>query len=129
MKRKNILKSFAFAGLFAFGFAFAAQAQQALVNTSAICDLVTSLKSVFELLRTLAFIGAAFIIAGWAWGYISSGALGKDNKWADEFKGKGIAMIVGFALLFGVGMMLQFLINASGQGGSLQCASQLTGVW
>ena len=53
----------------------------AAVNQNAICRLVDELKGVFELLRTLAFIGAAFYIASWAWGFISSGkAEIKDNQ-------------------------------------------------
>lgn len=111
MKIKSILKNFALAGLIVI---IAAGAASANVNENAICQLMESLQSVFKILRTLAFIGAAFMIAGWAWGYISAGAIGKEGKWADEVKQKGIALIVGFILLFGVGMILTFLTSATG---------------
>ena len=45
-----------------------------------MCDLIKSLKGVFGLLRTLAFVGAAFYIAGWAWKYISSGEAKPEPK-------------------------------------------------
>jgi len=57
----------------------------------------------------LAFIGAAFYIAGWAWKYISSG----DAKTDDIIK-QGKGLLVGFILLFLVGVILSFLVSASG---------------
>ena len=51
----------------------------AAVNESAICGLMKELKGVFGLLRTLAFIGAAFYIAGWAWEFISKGEAKPDE--------------------------------------------------
>ncbi len=69
------------------------------------CALIQSMMPVFNTLRTLAFIGAAFLIAGWAWGYISKPA---DVK-IEDIKDKGIGLLVGFALLFGIGLVLQFL--------------------
>ena len=68
------------------------------------CALVASMQGVFRTLRTLAFIGAAFILAGWAWGYISSG-----KSELKDLKDKGIGMLVGFTLLFSIGIVLQFL--------------------
>lgn len=81
----------------------------AAVNESAICGLVKELKGVFELLRTLAFIGAAFYIAGWAWEFISKG-----EAKPDDIKKKGIGLLVGFILLFSIGVLLQVLVSTSG---------------
>ena len=50
-----------------------------------MCDLIGSLKDVFKILRTLAFIGAAFYIAGWAWDFIKAG-----EAKVDDVKKKGI---------------------------------------
>lgn len=74
-----------------------------------MCAALQKLKGVFNLLRTLAFIGAAFYIAKWAWEYISKG----DVK-MDEVKDKGTALIVGFSLLFMVGVILSFIMSATG---------------
>lgn len=73
-------------------------------DTTGVCKLIDSMQGVFKILRTLAFVGAAFTIAGWAWGYISSGAAK-----LDDIKGKGIGLLVGFTLLFSIGIVLQFL--------------------
>lgn len=75
-----------------------------------VCDLIKNLKGVFGLLRTLAFVGAAFYIAGWAWEFISKG-----EAKMDVIKGKGIGLLVGFALLFMIGAILSFLLSATGQ--------------
>lgn len=88
-------------------------------DQSAICKLVDELKDVFELLRTLAFIGAAFYIASWAWGFISSGKA--DIK---DIKDKGIGLLVGFILLFSVGLLLSVLVSATG-GKMLGCLGDL----
>lgn len=81
----------------------------AAVNENGLCTLLAYLRGVFNMLRTMAFIGAAFIIANWAWGYISKGEVKMD-----DLKNKGAGMLVGFILLFGVGMILSFLMTASG---------------
>lgn len=73
-----------------------------------LCELIKEMQGVFKTLRTLAFVGAAFVIAGWAWGYISKGEVKKD-----DLKDKGIGMLVGFVLLFGIGMVLSFLLSSS----------------
>ena len=74
-----------------------------------MCEALQKLHGVFNLLRTLAFIGAAFYIAQWAWKYISSG----DVK-MDDVKNQGTALIVGFSLLFLVGVILSFVMSATG---------------
>ena len=74
-----------------------------------MCVALQKLHGVFNLLRTLAFIGAAFYIAQWAWKYISSG----DVK-MDDIKNQGTALIVGFSLLFLVGVILSFVMSATG---------------
>jgi len=69
-----------------------------------VCPLIDSMQGVFKILRTLAFVGAAFAIAGWAWGFISAG-----EAKMDDLKKRGIGLLVGFTLLFSIGMVLQFL--------------------
>ena len=105
--------NFAIVGMMVASPAFAA------VQESAICLLLKDMKSVFNMLRTLAFIGAAFMIAGWAWGFITKG-VGKDGA-LEDLKGKGTGLLIGFILLFSVGLILQFLLSASG-GQTLGCA-------
>jgi len=78
----------------------------AAINESAMCDLVRELGGVFRMLRTFCFIGAAFMIAGWAWGFISAG-----EAKPDDIKKKGIGLLVGFLLLFGIALILQFLVS------------------
>lgn len=80
-------------------------------ENKAVCDLIDSLKPVINVLRTLAFVGAAFVLMDWAWGYIKAGDVKKD-----DLKDKGIGMFVGFFLLFGVGMILQFVGSTKGAG-------------
>lgn len=87
-------------------------------EASGLCNLITQLGGLLKTLRTLAFIGAGFTIAGWAWTYISKGDVG-----LDDVKKKGIGLLVGFSLLFGIGMVLSFLMSAAAPGGSLECAS------
>lgn len=75
-----------------------------------ICSLITDMSGLFKTLRTLAFIGAAFIIAGWAWGYISKPG---DLK-LEDVKTKGLGMLVGFLLLFMVGVILSVFMADNG---------------
>lgn len=86
------------------------------VNDSAICMLLNDMKGVFNMLRTFCFIGAAFMIAGWAWDFISKG-----KAEMKDLKEKGTGLLVGFILLFSVGLILQFLLSASG-GRTFGCA-------
>jgi len=74
-----------------------------------MCEALKSLSKVFNLLRTMAFIGAAFYIAGWAWGFISSG-----KAEMKDIKEKGQGLLVGFSLLFLVGVLLTFVMSATG---------------
>lgn len=75
-----------------------------------MCDLIDKMKDVFKLLRTLAFVGAAFYIAGWAWGFITAG-----EAKMEDVKKRGIGLLVGFTLLFMIGVILSFLLSAQGQ--------------
>ena len=79
------------------------------LDASSFCELFKKLHTVFNILRIAAFIGAAFFIAGWAWSYISSGEVK-----TDDVKKKGIALLVGFGLLFMIGAVLSFIMSASG---------------
>lgn len=87
-----------------------------------VCDLVEKLGPVISTLRTLAFLGAAFVLMDWAWGFIQKGEVKKD-----ELKDKGIGMFVGFFLLFGVGIVLQFVASDTGKT-YMGCVEKLVGV-
>ena len=76
------------------------------------CVLIAGMQGIFRTLRTLAFAGAAFFIATWAWGFISKGDVAME-----DLKNKGTGLLVGFTLLFGIGMVLQFLPGISGCAG------------
>ncbi len=78
-----------------------------------LCKLVTELGGLLKTLRTLAFIGAGFLIAQWAWEFIAS----PDKVKLDTFKQKGVGMLVGFVLLFGIGTVISFLISVAGDAG------------
>lgn len=81
----------------------------AFAGTEEMCEALKSLHKVFDLLRTMAFIGAAFYIAGWAWKYISDG-----KAEMKDIKDKGQGLLVGFSLLFLVGVLLSFIMSATG---------------
>ena len=78
-------------------------------GTNGICELLKSLQSVFNVLRIMAFIGAAFYIAGWAWEYIKGG-----EAKLDDVKKKGVGLLIGFSALLLVGIVLSFVMSASG---------------
>lgn len=110
---KKLIQKISFASLMltaTAGSSLAANSDIAANMENNICGLITQMSSLFKTLRTLAFIGAAFIIAGWAWGYISSGK-GIDIK---DVKDKGIGMLVGFLLLFMVGVILSVFMADNG---------------
>ncbi len=108
---KGILKKFGFAGIIVLAGAGTALAATGMVEVDAkgICGLVEELQDVFKVLRTLAFVGAAFLVAQWAWGYIKSA----DVK-MDEIKDKGTGLLVGFTLLFAIGILISFITSATG---------------
>lgn len=83
-----------------------------------MCDLIVQLKGVFNILRTLAFVGAAFYIAGWAWGYISGG-----KAEVKDLKEKGTGLLIGFILLFAIGVLLSFVLSAAG--GRILCQNEI----
>lgn len=89
----------------------------------ALCLLAEKFGDIFEIIRTLAFVGAGVTIAGWAWGYISAGKI----EAVKEAKEKGIALLIGFILLFGVGTVLEIFIALTGENGVLDCVPQFFG--
>ena len=109
---KGLLKKIGFAGAVIMAGASmpALAAAAAGVSNNGLCALIGQMYDVFRILRTLAFVGAAFIIAGWAWGYISKPA---DMK-LEDLKTKGTGMLVGFVLLFGIGVVLSFFLSSTG---------------
>ena len=90
----------------------------------ALCDLAKEFSGVFRIIQTLAFVGAGITIAGWAWGYISGGKAIDPTK---EVKEKGIPMLIGFILLFGIGTLLTVFMDMAGEGGSLKCVPDFFG--
>lgn len=100
---KNLLKKFGFGAMAVILAAGAAHA----ADMNGVCDLIVELKSVFSILKILAFAGAAFVIASIGWDAI----VAKKYEWSKDGKQHLIAMIIGFALLFSVGILLEFLTN------------------
>ena len=94
-------------------------AKGAAKDTNAACDLIKSLMPVIKTLQTLAFIGAAFVLMDWAWGFIKAGEVKKD-----DLKDKGTGMLVGFVLLFAVGLLLG-LLNSTSVKANLGCVEKL----
>lgn len=118
MKKFMSKVNFAIIGLMVAMPAFAADANP-------MCNLIGRLQDIFKILRTAAFIGAAFYIAGWAWGYIKGGSVDPD-----DIKKKGIALIVGFSLLFMIGVVITFVLNMPNMGLlGVECKAQLTKGW
>ena len=89
----------------------------------ALCMLAEKFGDIFSIIQTLAFVGAGITIAGWAWGYISAGKIDAIK----EVKEKGIAMLIGFILLFGIGTVLSIFMAMTGEGGSMGCVPQFFG--
>ena len=121
---KNIFKKLGFAGIATLAGASVALAATPSggLDTSGLCGIITQMYDVFKILRTLAFVGAAFIIAGWAWGYISKPA---DMK-LEDLKTKGTGMLVGFVLLFGIGVVLQFFVFSKSGLNLMGCENIIT---
>ena len=112
MKKLLLKLNFAIVGVMATGVANAAD----VGNNEALCELAREFGGVFGTLRTLAFVGAAFILAGWAWDFIAKGEVK-----LDDVKKKGIGMLVGFIILFGVATFISVFMSMAGEGGSLGC--------
>jgi len=108
--------------------AFAAKTSAAAGSKDGICSLITEFKSIFALVRTLAFVGAGFILAKYAWNLISKGDMaGKGDGKTDlttELKTYGLPMIIGFVLLFAIGAILTGLLR-----GDILCKEVITGKW
>lgn len=121
---KEILKKVGFAGaVIMAGASVPALAAAAAdgVSNAGLCGLIQQMYGVFKILRTLAFVGAAFIIAGWAWGYISKG-----EATLDDLKKKGTGMLVGFVLLFGIGVVLQVFLFTNNGLALIGCSDLIT---
>jgi len=101
---------------------FAATPAMAAVSKE-MCNLISQLQGVFQTLRVFAFVGAGFILAKYGWEAITSGKLGGKDNIADGLKAVGVPMIVGFALLFSIGMILGFL----SKGNNFGCVELTTG--
>ncbi len=115
-----------------FGFAFVAMLIAvpafAAGDMQGLCDLIAKLQGIFKILRILAFVGAGFFIATWAWEYISKPQ--KDSaSLIGDIKSKGTSMLVGFLLLFMIGVVLSAVISMAGPDGALGCVEQLTTGW
>lgn len=98
--------------------AFAAPAMN-----SGLCDMIARFQEVFKLLRTLAFVGAGFILAKYGWDAITSGKIAGKESVTEGLKSIGVPMIIGFALLFSIGILLGFLSNGENFG----CQNLTTG--
>ena len=126
---KKMLKKIGFAGLVILAGATVAVAAQpgaggvGVVNNDGLCGLIIQMQGVFKILRTLAFVGAAFLVSQWEWGFIKAG----DVK-MDDLKDKGTGLLVGFILLFSVGAVLQFLLSSTGMN-AIGCVPELTTGW
>ena len=81
------------------------------------------MQGVFKTLRILAFVGAGFIVAKYAWEAITTGTIGGQKTVVEGLKAVGVPMIVGFVLLFSVGILLGFLMNGENFG----CPALTTG--
>lgn len=102
----------------------ASSAMAASGANGALCMLAEKFGDIFKIIQTLAFVGAGITIAGWAWGYISGGKAIDPTK---EVKEKGIPMLIGFILLFGIGTVLSIFMKMTGEGGFFDCVPQFFG--
>lgn len=93
------------------------------LDATPFCELLNKLHSIFNILRIAAFIGAAFYIAGWAWDFISGG-----KAEMKTIKEKGTGLLVGFILLFMIGVLLSFVLSASGMS-MIGCGNDLVTKW
>lgn len=88
---------------------------------SGLCALITQMHGVFQTLRILAFVGAGFILAKNAWEFISTGKIG-GKEGVEALKNVGVPMLIGFFLLFSIGVVLSMLM----QGHIVECAGVLS---
>lgn len=110
------MKNYAKVLVFAAFVALVVVPAQALEVSQSMCALIGEMQRVFKLLRVLAFVGAGFYMASWAWGYIVGG---KDGAFSiEDVKKKGIGLLVGFTLLFAIGVVISFLLGAQGDNGA-----------
>ncbi|MFQ6760023.1 MAG: hypothetical protein ACLRFM_01290 [Alphaproteobacteria bacterium] len=107
---KNYAKVLVFAAIVAL---IVVPAQAAFTVSPAMCNLIGRMQEVFKVLRILAFVGAGFYMAGWAWTYISDPSKFK----MDDVKTKGVGLLVGFGILFAIGVILSFLLSTAGENG------------
>lgn len=102
-------------------------AHAAVAVSDGMCGLIVKMQDVFKTLRILAFVGAGFYMAGWAWNFITGkGGDGKGGGVVDDIKSKGIGLLVGFSLLFAVGVVISFLLSATNGATGVAC---LTSGW
>lgn len=93
-----------------------------------MCDLIKQLQSVFKFIRTMAFVGAAFFIAGWAWSFIVNAGDKDKGGSIEDLRKKSISLIIGFALLFMIGLVLSFIMSTPGLN-AIGCKEILTTGW
>lgn len=115
MKKLTNKINMAIIGLMAMAPVFPANAEGGGADMgNTVCELIKQFGGVFKTLRTLAFVGAAFYIASWAWEWISKGEVKKD-----EIQNKGIGLLVGFFVLFALGAILSaFLAMGNAENGA-----------
>ena len=100
----------------------------AAANIDGLCGLIAEMQGIFKILRTLAFAGAGFILAKYAWEAISTGKLNGEAELIKGVQKTGIPMLVGLILLFMIGTILQVLSSASGAS-VLGCSDELFQGW
>ena len=94
--------------------AWAAKADAAMSDNDGLCDLIREMQGVFGILRTLAFVGAGFMLAKYAWDAISKGKIGGKDDIIEGTKAVGIPMLIGIILLCSIGTLLGVLGSVSG---------------
>ncbi|MDR2412822.1 MAG: hypothetical protein LBD50_01255 [Rickettsiales bacterium] len=124
MKRKRLAGAAAFTIVALFAISSFAAAAAATDDTTGVCKLIMEMQGVFKTLRTLAFLGAGFVLAKTAWDFISTGKVG-DKTGLEGLKTVGVPMLIGFALLFAIGVGISFLIGSN----TIGCAGQLVEGW
>ena len=97
-------------------------------SNDGLCKLIAEMQSIFKILRTLAFVGAGFILAKYAWEAISTGKLNGEAELIKGAQKTGIPMLVGLILLCAIGTVLQGLGSASGAE-LIGCTNELFKGW